>query len=97
MVMMFFNSGLGEIIIISLLCVFIFFILDEIGNYGKETEILQSNHRCYCSWIFALIYIIPLCVLVWYAIDYVLFNLAKASKMDGSSERYSFSSGQMCS
>ncbi len=37
-----------------------------------------------------LLFIIPLCVLVWNAIYYVVFNLAEASKTDGRSKRYSF-------
>lgn len=37
--MMFLNLGPGEIIIIPLLCLLIFFIFERIGNYGKDTAL----------------------------------------------------------
>lgn len=33
------NFGLGEVVIVSLLLVFIFFIFEGIGNYGNDTAL----------------------------------------------------------
>src|SRR5690606_41877149 len=73
----------------SLVCFFIplidlFGILDTFySNLGTDNPMARKGK------IFFLL-AIPLCLVGWFTIRHIIFNLARASKKDGLSERYIF-------
>lgn len=73
----------------TLVCLFIplidlFGILDTINSNIETGNPLVRRGKIFLSLV------IPLCLLGWFIIHHIIFNLAKASKRDGLSERYAF-------
>ena len=73
------TTSLYEIALMEL-----FGVLDVVHEYTMaDDKSLQKGKLL-------LFFVIPLCMLIWYTLKYVIFTVAKASKTDGLSERFSF-------
>jgi len=62
----------------------LFGILDYITLNTQGDSPLTKRGKMY------LFFIIPFIIICWHTMKHLIFNIAKASKIDGDSERYSF-------
>lgn len=77
--------------VLSISCCFLFFsLLDLIGIMDVLNEYIKGNGPLAKRGKTLVLACIPSYAICWFIIHYIVFTLAKASKTDGLSERYSF-------
>lgn len=80
-----------SMMVLSISCCFLFFsLLDLIGIMDVLNEYIMKGDPLAKRGKILVLACIPSYAICWFIIHYIVFKLAKASKTDGLSERYSF-------